>query len=292
MTRARDQAIETLTELGFTGLEAEVYAALLETSPVTAYRVAQQVGKAAANVYKAVESLANKGAIVIDDGESRMLRAVPPAELLGRLERDFKGARTRAERALARLRGTEEDERVYQLKTRDQVLERANSMLKRAKQIALLDLFPEPLDDLREALRQTAKRGVRTVVQIYREAAVEGAEVVLAPRGEDMLRTWPAQWLNVVVDANEHLLSLMRSDRGEVIQAVWTQSPYLSVIYFSGLASEIQLGALSEKIRAGASNAALRAEQARWTALSTSGVKLTGVTQLRARISSGDHDDE
>src|SRR5688500_1986290 len=66
-TTPRHQSAQALQDLGFTGLEAEVYAALLEGSPVTAYRVAQQVGKAAANVYKAVESLRRKGAILVDD---------------------------------------------------------------------------------------------------------------------------------------------------------------------------------------------------------------------------------
>ncbi|RYE91976.1 MAG: TrmB family transcriptional regulator, partial [Myxococcales bacterium] len=141
--------METLVALGFTGLEAEVYAALVEEAPATAYRIAQVIGKAAANVYKAVESLERRGVIAVDDGDSRRLRAVAPVELLARVERDFERAHGRAQRALTRLRSAGDDERVYSLPEREQVIERARAMLLRAEQLALVDVFPEPLEELR-----------------------------------------------------------------------------------------------------------------------------------------------
>ncbi len=285
MSQGRKKAIDTLTELGFTALEAEVYAALVEDSPATAYRVAQVLGKAAANVYKAVDSLTRKGAVLVDDGESRMCRAVPPAELLGRIDRDFQGARSRAERALQRLRATDDDERIYRLHTREQVIERAVSMLGRAKQLVALDVFPEPFADIRDEVAKAAARGVRTLVHVYEKGVeVTGAEVVTAARGEAMRRAWPGQWLNVVVDASEHMLALMHSERGDVIQAVWSGSGYLSVLYFSGLDAELRNAALAEQIHAGASLAELRATIARWS--KTTGSKLPGVLALQQRLKS------
>ena len=286
MSRTRQQAIETLTELGFTALEAEVYAALVEDSPATAYRIAQVLGKAAANVYKAVESLANKGAVLVDDGENRMLRAVPPAELLGRVDRDFQNARTKAERALQRLRGADDDERVYRLQTREQVIERAVAMLGRAKKLVAIDLFPEPLANLRSEIEKTAARGVRTLVQVYTEsdARISGAEVVVATRSDAMRRAWPGQWINIVVDASEHMLALMRSERGDVLQAVWSGSAYLSLIYFSGLEAEMRNATLEAQIHAGATLAELRATIARGSR--ALGAKLPGVVTLQERLRS------
>jgi sugar-specific transcriptional regulator TrmB len=282
--RSRQQAVETLTELGFTALEADVYAVLVQDAPVTAYKVAQVLGKAAANVYKAVESLAKKGALLVDDGESRMLRAVPPSELLGRVERDFQNARAKAESALSGLGGNDDDERVYRLETREQVLERAVAMLHSARALVALDLFPEPFEDLREEIASVAKRGVPTRVQVYSkiDASIPGAQITVASRGSAMLRAWPGQWLNVVVDATEHMLALMRSDRGEVIQAVWSASAYLSVMYFSGLDAELRNASLKEQIEGGASIAELRATVAKWSR-SADG-KLPGVVALQTRL--------
>lgn len=256
---------------------------LVEESPATAYKVARMLGKAAANVYKAVETLARKGAILVDEGESRSLRAVPPTELLGRVEREFRGARTNAERALARLRSNDDDERVYTLTTREQVIERAVMMLARAEQVVALDLFPEPLEDLRVDIERAAARGVRVRIQAYSEngADIPGADVRIATNSGSMLRAWP-QWLNIVADASEHMLALIRSERGDVIQAVWSGSSYLSVIYFSGLDAEMKNAAIATEIRAGASLAQLRKIVANWD--HSGAEQLPGLVKLRARV--------
>lgn len=286
MRRFREQAVESLTELGLTALEAEVYAALVKESPATAYKLAQTLGKAAANVYKAVDSLARKGAIVVDDGESRLLRAVPAAELLHRFERNFRSAHERADHALRRLAGNDQDERVYRLQTREQVIERAAAMLARAKKLVALDVFPEPFEDLRADIERAAARGVRTLVQVYAPLAedIEGADVIVALRGDSMLRLWSGQWLNVVVDASEHLLALMHSERGDVVQAIWTSSSYLSVIYFSGLDAEMRNATLHAQIEAGASPSELKRTIREW---SKDDAKLPGVIALQKRLRSG-----
>jgi HTH-type transcriptional regulator, sugar sensing transcriptional regulator len=281
---SREEGVEALTELGFTRLEAEVYAVLVEESPMTAYRAAQALGKAAANVYKAVESLARKGAVLVDDGETRVLRAVAPSELFARVEHDFKRTRAKAERALERLHGPEGDDRVYQLRSREQVLERAETMLQNAQQLVAIDLFPEPLDDLREAIGGAVQRGVKVLMQVYEPTELPGVQLVLAPRAEALRAAWPAQWLNLVCDAREHMLSLSRSNRGEVVQAVWSGSAYLSVLYYSGLVAELEKAALLSLIEAGASATRLRKEVDAWAWLSTSGSELRGVAALQARL--------
>src|SRR5690349_17339697 len=116
-------ALDSLVSLGFTPLEAEVYVCLVEDSPATGYRIAQTVGRPVAGVYKTIESLANKGSVVLDEGESRQCRAVPPAELLARLEREFLAEKSRAAAGLAKLKPPPDDDRVYQLRTVAQVEE-------------------------------------------------------------------------------------------------------------------------------------------------------------------------
>ena len=81
--------IEMLRELGFNRIEAQIYIFLLPHSPMTAYKIAQKIGKPAANVYKAVECLAHKGALVIEDGPNRTCRAMPTDIFLRRAEQDF-----------------------------------------------------------------------------------------------------------------------------------------------------------------------------------------------------------
>src|SRR5262245_48381848 len=253
-----DEAFQSLTGLGFTELEAEVYVSLLQQSPATGYRVAQSIGRPVANTYKAIESLQHKGAVLVDEGTSRLCRAVPAEELLAQLERSFLRRRQEAADALASLRAAPEDDRVYQLQSVEQVFERCRRMLGECEQVAVLDVFPKPLQELRDAVEEAARRGVRVVVKAYEPAVFPGVDVVAHPQGRSTLRRWPGQWLNVVTDGREHLIALLTPDARGLHQAVWSGSAYLSWVYHSAVAAELILAALQRGLDQGATAAELR----------------------------------
>jgi sugar-specific transcriptional regulator TrmB len=249
--------MQPLVALGFTTLEAETYTFLLQESPVTGYRIAQALRKPAPNVYKALESLELKGAVLVEDGESRLCRPVPPAELLAQLERRFRDQRARAERVLARPTAVAEDDRVYTLRSADQVLERARSMLRDATEVVLLDVFPLPLRALRADVEAAVERGVQVTVRVYEPTEVRGARVVMDADPELVRGRWPGQWVNVVADGREHLIAYLTADAAAVQQAVWSGSAILSWVYHSALSSEIVLEDVRNLIRSGADGDAL-----------------------------------
>jgi predicted DNA-binding transcriptional regulator len=281
---SRAQCTEALAALGFTALEAEVYAVLVEHSPATAYKVAREVGKAAANVYKAVESLQRKGAILVEESSTRLCRAIPPVELIHQLERQFSQARTRAQTALARLTGAAGDERVYEFGSSDQVLARARAMIRRTERAVLCDLFPESAVELREELDAAARRGRRVSVQVYRPAAFDPrVTVFLSPNGDRLIQLWPGQWLNVVVDAREHLLAFLRPGLQGIHQAVYSESVYLSLLYASGLSSEMLSGTAQTLLEADSAPEPLREAYAA-VRESVSAFDMPGYTSLLQRF--------
>jgi sugar-specific transcriptional regulator TrmB len=233
-----EECIQSLVALGYTGLEAEVYTFLVQESPATGYRIARAIGKPVANTYKAIEALERKGAVLVEEGASRMCRAVPPEELLGQLERGFLERRARAARVLAELRGAPGDDRVYQLRSREQVLERCRAMLGRCRHIALLDVFPLPLEDLRADLEAAAARGVQVLIKVYDPTTVAGAEVILNPNPQELLARYPGQWIILLVDGAEHLLAFLTQDGRAVHQAIWSGSAFLSWVMQTYVASE------------------------------------------------------
>lgn len=281
----RTECTEALVALGFTALEAEVYAVLVEHSPATAYKVAQELGKAAANVYQAVEALQRKGAILVEETSSRMCRAIPPAELIHQVERQFSQARTRAQTALAQLTRTAGDERVYEVRSSEQVLARARTMLRNVERMVLCDFFPEAIIELREDVEAAARRGCRVCLQVYQPIELDRrVTVFLKPDGDRLLRSWPGQWLNIVADAREHLLAFLRNGLGGIHQAVWSESVYLSLLYFSGLASEMMAGAAGTILDGDDAPEPLRKAYADVRAR-FSGADLPGCTSLLARFS-------
>jgi sugar-specific transcriptional regulator TrmB len=252
------QGVQALVALGFAGLEAQVYAFLLQESPVSGYRIAQAIRKPVANTYKAIAALEGKGAIIVDDGTSRLCRAVPIEELLARLNRTFCERREQAARALAKIQTVTGDDRVYQLQTRDQVMERARAMLHRCQQTSILDIFPEPLEELRTDIEALASRGVTIAVKAYAPVAIDGASVIVTLEHETVRLRWPGQWINLVVDSQEHLLAFLTADGHGVHQAVWSESTYLSWVYHSGIISEWLLADVRRRIEEGATSEAIR----------------------------------
>lgn len=244
---------QALVHLGLTQLEAEVYTYLLAWSPATGYRVAAGIGKPAANTYKAIESLAAKGAIVVDDGQSRLCRAVSPAELLGRFERDFARHRDRALQSLADVSSLRTDDRVYQLRSPEQVIERCRHMLASAQQVVLADLFPAALREVQGDLQAASARGVSISVKGYEPVKLSGVDVSVDPRGKETMSRWPGCWLNLVTDGAEHVLAFFSSDLSQVHQAVWSGSAYLSWVYHSAFNAEYALAAVAQMLSSGRS---------------------------------------
>ena len=126
---------------------------------------------------------------------------VPVDELLARLDREFQQRRAVARTAMEQLERPAGDERVFQLASVEQALERARAMLGRASEIALLDLFPEVAPHIIESMTAAAGRGVNVVAKIYAPIDAEarsGIEWIPCVDSEVVFSSWPGQQLTVV----------------------------------------------------------------------------------------------
>ena len=270
----KNQAAKALTFLGFSEIEALVYTFLLQESPATGYRVSHAIGKPTANTYKAIAALALRGAIIIDDSENRLCRAVPPGELLERLGRAFDAHKKTAADELAKIKPASGDDRVYYLSSVEQVIERARAMLAQAKQAVLLDIFPRCLPLLAGDLETTARRGVKVAARCYEPVALKGVSVVTAAGRERVLATWPGQQLSIAVDGDQFLTALLSQDVSAVHQALWSSSTLMSCLQYNALHVEIALSEIESAGRAASSTLA---------ALSLTTLKPLGFRKLNER---------
>ncbi len=263
MNTANEQGVRALEGLGFSRLEGAIYAFLSAHSPATGYRIAQAIGKPVANTYKGLSALAARGVVVVEDGPSRLCRAVPSGELFGQLLKDLQGKCAKAADALAKVEKAEEDGRVYRLDSRQQVMERSRQMIRGAKEVVLISAFPEPLEEIMEELEAATSRGVKVLLKAYREVELRGAEVIFSNEAEELLSQFPGQELNLTTDAEQMLVAVLprrgEGDEDRIIQAVWSGSVFLSVLHYNGLYSEWLLTRLNAQIMAGADAKALRA---------------------------------
>lgn len=271
------QAAKALTFLGFSEIEALVYCFLLEESPATGYRVSHGIGKPTANTYKAIAALALRGAIIIDDSESRLCRAVPPGELLDRLDREFDTRKQVAASELAKIRQAEGDDRIYYLTSVEQVIERTRTMLKGAKNAALLELFPLTVPLFAADLEAAAKRGVAVAVKVYEPVTLKGVTVVRAGEAARVLTVWPGQQISIATDGEQFLTALLSQDASTVHQALWSNSTFLSCFYYNAL--NVEQVATDVEARTGIDSALNR--------LSLTRLKPVGFRKLNERYGEG-----
>ena len=239
-------SVKALADLGFTNLEAEIYAFLLQESPATGYRIAQAIGKPAANTYKAIQTLEQKGAVLVEDGTSRMCRAVSSEELLGRLSREFELRRASALESLSALNHVTVDERIYQIRSKDLVFQRAREMLADAKQVALGVLPGMFVKEIAEELLGATSRSVDVGLKSDQALRIEGVDVVQEAAGLRARNSF-----QLVVDGEQTLVAIF-DESGALLQAVWTRNPMLAVAHHEGIASELCLTLVSERIEEGA----------------------------------------
>jgi sugar-specific transcriptional regulator TrmB len=131
-------AIGSLRHFGFTALEAELYTFLLSEHPASGYRMAQALRKPAANVYKAIETLEQKGAVALQSGAKRTYIPTEPARLFARLEKDFDKQSSIALKALSNLGGAPASGQMTLIASEEQAISTARSLLATAQDTAIV----------------------------------------------------------------------------------------------------------------------------------------------------------
>lgn len=249
MQKVFTESVEILMKLGFNELESLVYTFLIGNSPATAYRIAQKIGKPAANTYKAVESLRDKGAVIIDETGNKLCRAIAPAELLKRMENDFRRQQIKAERVLSQIHPAEDDGGVYSLVTVEEVFNTLRSMIERAEEIILIDIFPEILEIFKDRLEAAAERGVQVSAQTYTFVKIPGVDCIISNEDTLTLSRWQGQWVCLVVDGAEYLFAYLDKNNNRVYRALWSTNVFLAWIQYSHMANSLFACELENLIR-------------------------------------------
>ncbi len=242
---------EILTQIGFTQLESDVYLYLLTKGPHTGYAIAKAIGKSIANVYKAVERLAQKGAVEQSSGDSKLCVAVPWRQLVASERKKFTANMDALTKALKRLPEQQDDEQVYQIKNGNHVKEQAIRVVENAQNIILANLEPQCVEWLKQPLINAAARGVEIRVKVYEKVELPGVTVVLRQNGAQVYGKTEDAQLNLCADGKEMIVALFKLNTDEIIQAFRSKSALMTLMQYNQLLYELVLTELKAAIPAG-----------------------------------------
>ncbi|MET1124558.1 MAG: TrmB family transcriptional regulator [Archaeoglobaceae archaeon] len=105
-----NQLVETLREFGLSSYEASAYAALVAIGEATAKEVSSKAGIPRTKVYEVLNRLVEKGFAEVQPGNPAIFRAVEPAKIAARMQRDFNERLSRMLKAFEEVRMQERGE--------------------------------------------------------------------------------------------------------------------------------------------------------------------------------------
>ena len=228
------EIIQKLRDIGLNQLEAEVYYLLLSEQPMTAYKVGKLLKKPTANIYKAVEVLFQKGAVIIEEGKNKLCKAVDPEEFISTQQHEFATKIKQAAHVLTHIKPQLKEEKTYAIDSVDLAVEKAKRMIEQAKEIIVVDAFPMALSSVMLELEAAIDKGVKVMVQCYSDTTIKGADVFITKNYQEVLAYWQSEQLNVVVDGSESLIALFDKNMTTVHHATWSTNLYLSCVTHAG----------------------------------------------------------
>jgi sugar-specific transcriptional regulator TrmB len=225
--------IEKLIALGFSEYEAKAYVALLRENPVTGYQLSKLSGVPRSMIYEVVGKLIARGAAMSLRQEGVVRYApVPPEEFLDQLHREHEALITALQHDLASLSAAPDLEYVWNIEGRENILAKAEEMVRQAGREIYLSLTPATFPQLRPALLEAIRRGIRVVVYSPELLDLPGGQVVIAPVSEEAQERVEGLWLILVIDQKEVLIgsNWAPSRRGRPGPAArsWSSSPNIT----------------------------------------------------------------
>lgn len=217
-----------LKDLGFTEYEAKAYLALLKVSPATAYAVARESGVPRSKVYGVLGGLTERGVAFVSHAAPVRYAPLPPRELVKSRRQQTEELLAAAEEGLDKYaeRGAAgvEDNRIWDIEGRGEILSRIKDLAGRAEDRLLLQIWHDDAPELKEALSSAAARGVEITVIAYGDPDYPFARVYLhEPGPEQIAREYGGRWIIVSVDAGEVVAGIIWP--AEVAKAAWSSHP-------------------------------------------------------------------
>lgn len=222
--------VQTLRHMGLTRAEAETYLAMVlqgESRPVSAYHVAQAMGKDPANLSKTLNALERVGAVRTVQEKPRLFLTIFPEEFTANLLSSMKEQRLRVLDEFKDLQPTRPQGIPMALSTPTKALEKTGQLLSQCRDELLIFAAREVISQLGTSLDALAASS-EVVVKLLSSPGqtVPGIEV----RNVSVNRTFgtdePAPWLQVILDRQTWLMArIPRGGTGSGPVGWWCHDP-------------------------------------------------------------------
>lgn len=233
------ERIRLIEEIGFSKIEARVYYILLKKSPLTGYKIANEIGKSNSNTYLALENLVEKGAISLLEGKkSKEYIAIPIEQLLEIRIKETKKQKDLATEAFKNFKFEAGDDQIYRFRNTEQLRLKALEMIENAKHTILVDSETAQLDMIKDKLEDAAAKGLNVIVEITRKQQIPNCYMVESYNLNKETIVLDFDWMVISVDGERTLVSHFTKEN-ELIEGLWISNGLLSDWFYNGMFYEV-----------------------------------------------------
>jgi HTH-type transcriptional regulator, sugar sensing transcriptional regulator len=238
------RSIAALEQLGFSTYEARVYIGLLKQNPITGYQLSRLSSVPRSRIYETLERLTAKGYAIALQSDPVEYCPLAVPELLAHLQEHFDGALSNLDTELSKLATTPATESIWNLLGRENILQRAQSMIAKAQVSVYVVGWGETIQALKRELEAADRRGVRLVIISCGESKIEVGKHYRHAFEKELVQDCDCS-INVVTDGMEVLVG--QTEPPDTCQAAWSHSPALIFITEEYIRHEVYLHKIIER---------------------------------------------
>ena len=231
--------IKLIEEIGFSKIEARVYYILLQKSPLTGYKIANEIGKSNSNTYLALDNLVKKGAVYLLEGnKSKEYIAIPIKDLLEMRIKEAEKQKEIIAEAFKDFKVESGEDQIYRFNNKEQLRLKAQEMIENAQHAVLVDSETVQLNMIKIHLEKAAARGLNVVVETPGEEEIANCYMVESHHISKSALDLDFKWLVVSVDAEKTLVSYFTKE-DDLIEGLWISNALLSDWFYNGMFYEV-----------------------------------------------------
>ena len=221
-----NKAIFLLENIDFTASESKAYITLLQTGPITGYELSKQSGVARSKIYNILESLRERGAVLVSkQSEPVLYSAISVEELVESMKANINSNLDKISEELSLFKSNEASDELWYIKGYQNVMNRCRYLIKHAKESVLIQVWNDDLDEILGELiefDESHRECAAVYYDVHKEYKLPLKHVYPHGFEENMLEeNKGARWINLVVDGKELLFGHLNSEKD--VEVIWTQ---------------------------------------------------------------------
>lgn len=239
------RAIASLEDLGFSNYEAKAYWGLIQENAISGYRLSKLTGIPRSRIYEILERLTVKGFAI--QLQSDPVEYVPLAveDLMTQLKGNFDDKLSILKTEVERLSTKGTQESIWNLRTREMIINRARAMIIKAQKSIYLVAWAETIEELRTELKDAANQGIRIVTISCGEISSLAGIHYKHAFEEDLVQMDNSS-INLVIDGNEVLVG--ETLPADSCQAAWSNNSGLIFVTEEYIRHEVYIHKIIERL--------------------------------------------